>query len=115
MNQVNISGNLGIQPEIKISESGKRYTVLPLAIKRKDKEDFWVNFVFFDDTAENAVNYLKKGEKILVQGRLDFNIYEDEGREMGQFQFIGYSFESFRSKPKEEQRVEHNSFHERGI
>jgi single-strand DNA-binding protein len=42
-----------------------------------EKETDWVNIVFWGKTAETVANYFRKGDEILVVGRIQTRSYED--------------------------------------
>ena len=84
MNRVILSGNLTRDPEVRYTQSGKAYARIGIAVTRpysKDKEkatDFFT-FVAWEKTAEFCGNYLKKGSRIIAEGRLQMNSYEKDG------------------------------------
>jgi single-strand DNA-binding protein len=84
VNKVILLGNVGKAPEVKNSSASMRVT-FSLAtnerIKRGDKwEDHteWHNVVLFGRLAEIARDYVHKGSKIYIEGRLSTYKYEDE-------------------------------------
>jgi single-strand DNA-binding protein len=86
INVVILSGNLGKEPEIKYTSGGKAVGKLSLAVSSsaKDASGDWVEktdwhqIVCFEKTAELAQQYLTKGSKISVQGRLSNSSWEDK-------------------------------------
>ena len=79
MNKVFLSGNLTRDVEVRYSQTGKAFARMGIAINRKykDKEsvDFF-NIIAFDKTAEFCGRYLRKGSRVLVEGRLQTSSYE---------------------------------------
>lgn len=80
MNKVFLSGNLTRDPEVRYSPAGKAYSRMGLAVRRqfskeKDAVDFF-NIVAFDKTAEFCGKYLRKGSRVLIEGRLQTSNYE---------------------------------------
>jgi single-strand DNA-binding protein len=76
MNNVNLLGRLGQDPQTtngvcKISVATNDGT------KDKPKTN-WHNVVSFGKTAEILQNYLKKGDQIAINGRVDYNKHEDK-------------------------------------
>jgi len=73
-----IVGNLGRDPEMRYIPSGKPVTSFSVATNRQYtnnagetiKETIWFRVSAWDKTAENCNQYLKKGSKVLVEGRL---------------------------------------------
>lgn len=114
MNQIIVSGNLGNDPELRVSTSGVSRVTLNLAIKRYEKEDFWVYFTAFGTLAENIAKYSKKGDKLLIQGRIDETTYEKDGVERSQYQFIA-SYVEFLSKKTETKPKEESDLSSMGL
>lgn len=81
MNKVFLSGNLTRDPEVRYMQSGKAYARMGIALNRryKDKEsvDFF-NLIAWDKTAEFCGRYLVKGSRVLVEGTLRTNSYENK-------------------------------------
>ena len=83
MNKVILSGNLTADPEIRTTPTDKTVATLRLAVRRGWKKqdgnqpdaDFF-NIVAWERTAEFCRNYLMKGSKIIVEGRLQTRSYE---------------------------------------
>jgi single-strand DNA-binding protein len=87
VNKVILMGNCGKDPEIRYLPSGAAVATLSLATssKRKDKatgemvEDTqWHRLNFFDRLAEICGEYVKKGSKIYIEGRLRYGKYTDK-------------------------------------
>lgn len=90
VNKVILIGNLGKDPEVKYTPSGMalaRFT-LATADRVKDKDGNWQertewhNLVSFGRTAEIVGEYLKKGGKVYIEGRLHHDSWDD--KETGQ-------------------------------
>lgn len=85
-NRVTLIGNLGMDPEIKTTESGKKLTHFTLATDdgyknaegQKVKETTWHNIVAWNGLAETAGKFLKKGREVAVEGRIVYRTYEDK-------------------------------------
>lgn len=90
MNRVQIMGNLGKDPEIKVTNGGKTVAKLSVAVNRKytdpqgEEKQYteWVNVVAWGKLAEAAGNELQKGDYIYAEGRYSTRSYEknDETR-----------------------------------
>ena len=79
INKVILIGNLGKDPEVKYMPSGDPVTNITVATSEswKDKstgenveKTEWHRVVFFKRLAEIAGEYLKKGSKVYIEGRL---------------------------------------------
>lgn len=87
---VTVVGNLGNDAEFKKTPAGTPVTSFNLAnTPRKQKNGEWISgdttwfriFVWNNDAA-GAATTLKKGDKVIVTGRLQFSFYTDkEGKE----------------------------------
>ena len=90
LNKVLILGNLGADPDIKYTQAGSPVANLSIATSEswKDKTTNekvekveWHRVVVFGRLAEIAEQYLKKGSKIFVEGKLQTRDWEDsEGK-----------------------------------
>jgi single-strand DNA-binding protein len=80
MNQINLVGRLGKDPEIRYFESGKVITKISLAVNRnkKDEQPDWFELQLWNKTAEIAANYTKKGSLIGIEGELKIEEWEDK-------------------------------------
>ena len=87
MNKVILMGRLTKDPETATSTSGTMYARFSLAVDRRFKRDGESDADFFNCTtfgknAEFADKYLKKGTKVLVEGRLQNDQYEKDGQKI---------------------------------
>ncbi len=86
VNKVILIGNLGKDPELRYAPSGSAVATFSLATNEqwKDQEGnpqertTWHNIVIWGKLAEIAAEYLKKGRKIYIEGRLQYRDYEDK-------------------------------------
>lgn len=76
-NVVTLVCRLGRDPEMKTLPSGDSIASLWVAVNgRKDDETSWFSVVAFGKTAEMVGQYLTKGRRIAVQGRLKSRSWE---------------------------------------
>lgn len=87
INKVILIGNLGGDPEVRYMPSGGAVTTISLATSEtwKDKQSGesqekteWHRVVFFNRLAEIAGEYLRKGAKVYVEGRLQTRKWQDK-------------------------------------
>ena len=79
LNQIYLLGNLTRDPEIKYTNEGMAIAEMRLAVnkiwKNKNGEDTEVvdyfNITAWNNLAENCVNSLKKGDRVIVNGHLN--------------------------------------------
>jgi len=84
-NKIILVGNLTRDIELKYSQSGSAIANTAIATSRKftsngekKEEVCFVDITFFGRSAEVANQYLHKGSKILVEGRLKFEQWDDK-------------------------------------
>lgn len=80
-----LSGNIARDPEVRYTNSGKTYARTSIAVNRRTKKtdgsyetDFF-DLAAWDKTAEFMGKYLKKGSRVLVEGRIENDNYEKNG------------------------------------
>jgi single-strand DNA-binding protein len=86
VNKVILVGNVGKDPEIKFSTSGLAVANLTLATSDRSKDksgEFqerteWHNLVAFQRTAEIIRDYVKKGSKLYIEGRIQTRSWDDQ-------------------------------------
>ena len=87
VNKVILIGNLGQDPESRAMPSGKAVTNLRIATSEswRDKQTGemkeqteWHSVVIFDRLAEIAKDYLRKGSKVYIEGRLRTRKWQDK-------------------------------------
>jgi single-strand DNA-binding protein len=86
LNKVMIIGNLGRDPEMRYTPSGRPVTSFSVASSRnwttadgdRRSETEWFNVVAWGSLAEICNQYLKKGLQVYVEGRLQTRRWEDE-------------------------------------
>jgi len=85
-NRVQLVGNLGQDPEIRTLDGGKKVVHFTMATSdnyknsdgQKVEETTWHNIVAWNGLAETASKFLKKGQEVLVEGRIVYRTYEDK-------------------------------------
>lgn len=82
MNRIILLGRLTREPEVRTTPTGKTVVVFSLAVDRpykgrdgKTEADF-INIVTWNKTAELVGTYVHKGERLLVEGRLQIRSYD---------------------------------------
>jgi single-strand DNA-binding protein len=86
LNKAIIVGNLVRDPELKALPSGMQVTSMSVATNRvwKDKDGAkqestdYHNIVVFGRQAETSAQYLKKGQQIMVEGRIQTRSWDDK-------------------------------------
>ena len=94
-NKVTLIGNLGKKPEIRTLDNGVVVCRFPIATTetyknrksgKKTNHTEWHTIVLWRGLAEVAEKYLKKGDLILIEGRIRYRSWED--KESGQKRYI---------------------------
>ncbi|WP_337607942.1 single-stranded DNA-binding protein [Acidaminococcus intestini] len=84
MNNVNLMGRLTRDPEARTTQSGQSVASFTLAVDRStkgpkgEKETDFINCVAFGKTAEVVCTYVSKGQRLIVQGRIQTGSYTDK-------------------------------------
>jgi len=86
INKVILIGNLGADPELRYTTSGTAVATLRVATSRtwkdkdgqKQEETEWHRVIVWAQSAEFCGNYLSKGAKIYVEGRLQTRKWQDQ-------------------------------------
>lgn len=86
VNKAIIVGNLGQDPELRHTNSGNPVTNFTVATNRqwtssdgtKNEDTEWHRVVAFGRLAEICEQYLQKGRKVYVEGRIQTRSWEDE-------------------------------------
>ena len=86
LNKVMIIGNLGKEPELRYTPSGRPVTTFSVAVSRTWKgtngehrsETEWFKIVAWGKLAEICKEYLNKGQQVYIEGRLQTRRWEDK-------------------------------------
>lgn len=81
--RVVLVGNLGRDPEMRYSQNGTPITTFSLAVNKRRRgqdgqfqdETSWFRVTLFRQQAENANEWLRKGNKVLVTGEISIRPY----------------------------------------
>ena len=85
LNKVMVIGHLGRDPEMRYTPSGRPVTTFSVATSRswhsadgeRHEETEWFNVVAWGSLAEICNQYLRKGQQVYVEGRLQTRRWED--------------------------------------
>jgi single-strand DNA-binding protein len=85
LNKVMIIGRLGRDPEMRYTPSGRPVTTFSVATSRtwntadgeRRAETEWFNVVAWSNLAEICKQYLSKGQRVYIEGRLQNRHWED--------------------------------------
>lgn len=89
LNKVTVIGNVGGEPEMRYTPTGKPVTSFSVATnwvyttpdgeRKQDTE--WFNIVAWNKLAEQANQFLSKGSLVYVEGRLRTRTWEDQNKQ----------------------------------
>jgi single-strand DNA-binding protein len=96
LNQVTLMGNLTRDPELRQTPTGQNVTSFSLALNRsyKDQSGEWqeatdyIDIVCWGPLAERVSQYLSKGRRCLVQGRLQSRSWEQDGQKRSKVEVL---------------------------
>lgn len=96
-------GRLTRDPEVKYTQSGNAVARFTLAIDRRRSADGnhqadFISCVAWEKTAEVIAQYVSKGQKIAVDGRIQTRSYDKDGRKVYVTEVIVQSMEFCDSK-----------------
>lgn len=88
MNKVMLIGNVGKDPDVRYYDADQAVAQVPLATTERgyvldngtkipDRTD-WHNLVFFRALAKYVEKYVRKGDKIYVEGKVRYRSYDDK-------------------------------------
>ena len=93
MNVVILMGRMTRDPELKYTSGGKAYTSFTLAVQKMKDDAEFIDCIAWEKTAETIAEYFRKGNRILVQGRLSVSSYEQNGEKRRMTRVVVNSFE----------------------
>ena len=86
LNKVMLIGNVGNDPEIRMTASGSKVAKVSLATNRsfqdrsgqKQEKTEWHRLTFFGKLADIVEQWVNKGHRIYVEGRLEYSQTQDD-------------------------------------
>jgi single-strand DNA-binding protein len=87
LNKVMLIGNVGSDPEIRATGSGTRVAKMSLATNRswqdrsgnQQEKTEWHRLTFFGKLTDIVEQWVKKGDRLYVEGRVEYSQTEGEG------------------------------------
>ncbi len=84
LNHVQIIGNLGSAPELRYLNDSDQVVHFPVAVNERWKnrsgesqeKTTWLRIVAYNGVGQSCAEYLRKGEAVYVEGRLQIREYE---------------------------------------
>ena len=112
LNKAMIIGNLGRDPEMRYTPSGQAVTQFTVAVNRNYKdhdgnwqeETEWFRVVAWGPLAERTAEYLRKGRKVYVEGRLQTRQWEgQDGQKRTSLDLTADNVISLERRPREDE------------
>lgn len=103
MNSVILTGNLASDVELREFGEEKQLATFRLAVDRgskNDEADFF-RIAVWDRQAQLCAEYLAKGRKVGVEGRLRYHAWEDEGEKRSRVEVVAHRIEFLSPKAAE--------------
>lgn len=88
VNKIILVGNVGRDPDVRETRTGMKVANLSLATNRRtntegdgepEERTDWHRLVFWNRLAQFAEDYISQGDRIYVEGRLQYDSYERDG------------------------------------
>ena len=86
VNKITLIGNVGRDPDIQQTKSGTKVAHFSIATNRRapagsDQEERtdWHRLTLWSKQAQFAEDYIRTGDRIYVEGRLEYDSYERDG------------------------------------
>jgi single-strand DNA-binding protein len=111
LNKCMIIGNLGRDPEMRYTPSGQAVTQFTVAVNRnykdaqgeRQEETEWFRVVAWGQQAEFAAEYLRKGAKVYVEGRIQTRQWEgQDGQKRYTTELVANTIQNLERRPRED-------------
>ncbi len=86
VNKLILVGNVGRDPEVQTTSTGSKVAHFSLATSRRIPRDSgfeerteWHRLTVWNRLAELAEEYIRKGDRLYVEGRMEYDSYERDG------------------------------------
>jgi single-strand DNA-binding protein len=111
LNKCMIIGNLGRDPEMRYTPSGQAVTQFTVAVNRnykdaqgeRQEETEWFRVVAWGQQAEFAAEYLRKGAKVYVEGRIQTRQWEgQDGQKRYTTELVANTIQNLDRRPRDD-------------
>ncbi len=85
VNKIILVGNVGRDPDVHTTKNGNKVANLSLATNRRpsgedgEQRTDWHRLTLWNRLAELTEEFVQKGDRIFVEGRLEYDSYERDG------------------------------------
>ncbi len=85
LNKAMLIGNVGADPDVRTTASGTRVATVSLATSRRwtdrggqtHEKTEWHRVIAWDRLAEIVDRFVKRGDRLFVEGRIEYRSWED--------------------------------------
>lgn len=80
LNKVQLIGNIGKDPEIRMTNNGKKVAKFSLATTDKFGDNVntdWHNITVWEKLADVVEKFVRKGSQVYIEGRISYRSYDD--------------------------------------
>lgn len=112
LNKVLLIGNVGRDPEMRYTQGGQAVTTFSLATNRRvpgqdgqyHDETEWHNVVAWGKLAEQCNEYLNKGRKVYIEGRIQTRSWDDQqsGQKKYRTEIVANAMQMLDQRPRED-------------
>jgi single-strand DNA-binding protein len=111
LNKCLIIGNLGRDPEMRYTPSGQAVTQFTVAVNRnykdaqgeRQEETEWFRVVAWGQQAEFSAEYLRKGAKVFVEGRIQTRQWEgQDGQKRYTTELVANTIQNLERRPRDD-------------
>jgi single-strand DNA-binding protein len=96
LNKILLIGYLGRDPDMRYTPSGKPVTAFSVAVSRgwttstgeRRESTEWFNIVAWGNLAEVCNQYLRKGSRVYIEGRLQTRNWEEQGQRRSRMEVV---------------------------
>ena len=86
INKITLVGNVGRDPDVQTTSAGTKVAHVSLATSRRipreggvEERTEWHRLTLWDRLASLAQEYVRKGDRIYVEGRMEYSAFEKNG------------------------------------
>ena len=86
INKIVLIGNVGRDPDVQTTSAGTKVTHFSLATSRRlprnggfEERTEWHRLTLWDRLAQLAEDYIRKGDRLYIEGRMEYDSYERNG------------------------------------
>ena len=112
MNRVVLIGRLTGKPELRYTGSNLPYSRFSVAVSRNftnnqgQREADFINIIVWRKQAENICNYLDKGSRVSIEGRIQTGSYDDkDGNKRYSMEVVADNVQFLESKTQSQSRI----------